>query len=88
MIDNRICDMLRIVEEFRQACLAVPEMVNDANNMAVGRSKLLIDALIDMPMFTPAQREPIIDAAWRAFREAFATNKDFNVSDGEDVRQD
>jgi len=88
MIDNRIFEMRRIVEEFRQTCLAVPEMINDANNRAVGRSQMLIGALIDMPMFTPAQRERIIDAAWRAFREAFATNKDFNVSEGEDDRQD
>lgn len=71
MRDPRIVAMRALVEDFRNRCLADPSMITDGNNAVVERSQLLIDAIADMVMFTPAQKARVIDAVWQSFREAF-----------------
>ena len=71
MRDPRIVAMRELVEDFRNRCLADPSMITDGNNAVVERSLLLIDAIADMVMFTPAQKARVIDAVWQSFCEAF-----------------
>ena len=83
MRDPRIVAMRELVEDFRNRCLADPSMITDGNNAVVERSLLLIDAIADMVMFTPAQKARVIDAVWQSFCEVFHIGADETPKGGE-----